>query len=296
MTFRQAAVCLGALAFLVGFRAQAVAQEEDAPTESVVSENAGELFARGQRAFDDRDFVSALELFQRAQTLQPHDAVLYNAALSLERLGRYVESVAIYESLAESTELDGPTRQDAAERLTAADARVATLQVSGWIGARLWVDGESRCVIPCSARVDPGPRALRAELDGGEWSDTVEVRASESRSIRVTPRASPAQSPLVDTGEGEQAQVPVAEPAIGWLGIVGASTAVIGGAGILGFGLRTNALERDYQGSTLPNGHPELNTLEDNTRRMSGLANASIGVAAVGVVLLAIDLILRAAR
>jgi len=66
--------------------------------------------------------------------------------------------------------------------------------------------------------------------------------------------------------------------------ILGSGLAVAGGAGIVGFGLRTDALYDDYLAN------PNVDTA-DQGETMLVLANVSIGVVALGGVLVLIDIL-----
>ena len=76
------------------------------------------------------------------------------------------------------------------------------------------------------------------------------------------------------------------EPAVspGPLTWVGTGLAAVGVAGIVGFGLRALTLSEDFDAAP-------SEELADEGELMRNLANASIGVAALGAVLIAIDLI-----
>lgn len=77
--------------------------------------------------------------------------------------------------------------------------------------------------------------------------------------------------------------------ALGWLTGIGLSVAGIGIGGIVGFGLHTESLHAAYFDS------PSLEASE-NGNLFRGLTNASIGVAAAGGILFALDFLFQTGR
>ncbi len=69
---------------------------------------------------------------------------------------------------------------------------------------------------------------------------------------------------------------------------VGAGFSVVGGAGVIGFGLRSNALKDQWDDA----GPRAPQSLADEGQLVTGLANASIAVLGVGLVLVLIDLLI----
>jgi hypothetical protein len=248
-------------------------------------------FAQGERAFEDNDNEVALAHFRRAFELAPSDVVRFNIGVCLERLGRHREAVAEYEAAAASTELDAEAREQAERDAARARARLGILVVDGEPqGASVLVDGEELCTLPCEVGVDPGSHEVvvrdgdrrsehRARVArGGRTRVTAELPQEQARAPEQPVSAAPAPSaPATETrGPG----------VLTWIGI---GVAVVGGAGIAYFGLRTEALRDDYFDT------PTRETRDDGLL-MRTLTNVSIGVTALGAVLVGIDLLFLAPR
>jgi tetratricopeptide (TPR) repeat protein len=236
------------------------------------ADGAREVFAQAERAFDENDYELALELFQRAQTLRPHDAVRFNVAVCLERLGRFREALAEYDLAAQSEQLPEETRAEARRMAERTRARLGTLHVSGPPGARVRV-GALSCEVPCSLELDPGVHSAVVE---GETATT--HRAEISRGETLDLDGSAPERALPETGWS----------AFGVLTTIGAITLVTGIAGTIGFGLYTEDLGDQYV--AMPS-----HALRDEGLLIRDLANTSIGLSIAGAILIAIDLILLAA-
>lgn len=81
------------------------------------AEEARARFVRGAEAFAAGDYVAALEAFCDAHRLYPAPPVLFNVAVTFERLGRSAEAAACYQAFAEST--DSPIAEEARRRAAA---------------------------------------------------------------------------------------------------------------------------------------------------------------------------------
>ncbi|AKF04107.1 tetratricopeptide repeat protein [Sandaracinus amylolyticus] len=198
--------------FVVLVAMPALAQDDEATRAA-----AREAFRAGEAAFIEEDDARALTLFRRAFELAPHDAVRFNIAVCLERLGRPEEALQEYEAAAISTQLDEAAR----------------------------------------ARARSQADALRARI--------------------VAARVPPPVPPLPPPREPEPTLAP------GWLTWTGGALAVLGAAGIIGFSIRTSDLEAAYVAQ------PTVAT-RDEGLLMAGLAYTSIGVTALGALLVVLDL------
>ncbi|UJR83373.1 hypothetical protein [Sandaracinus amylolyticus] len=199
------------LALLVALVAMpALAQDDEARRAE-----AREAFRSGEAAFIEEDDARALTLFRRAFELAPHDAVRFNIAVCLERLGRPEEALQEYEAAAISTQLDDTARARARAQADALQARIV------------------------ASRVPP-----------------------------PSPPPPPPSAPSL---------------APGWLTWTGGALAILGAAGIVGFSLRTSDLEAAYVAQ------PTVAT-RDEGLLMAGLAYTSIGITALGALLVVLDL------
>jgi hypothetical protein len=265
---------LSALALLTGMRAHA---QEPTPDEPHAAE-AREAFAEGERAFAQADYAAALEHFRRAFELRPHPAVRFNLAVCLDSLGRFVEAAEQYDAAAGSTELDEQARRQAAESAARMRLRLAVLVVEGEPnGEPVFVDDLQRCVLPCRVQIDPGLHRVRTRA--GE-AEQIDLRRGETRTLRIEANAAPTEVDLTHP-------VPPATPSFPtWIGWTGVGVAGLGIAGAVILGLRTLALRSDYETMA-------TDALQSEGLLMRDLTNVSIGVAILGGVLFAVDLLLH---
>jgi hypothetical protein len=260
------------LAMTAGGRAQ-----ESAPA----IEDAAAAFARGGEAFTAGRYEEALAAFRRAYELAPHDRVRFNMAVCLEELGRYREAMVEFEAAAASHQLDEPTRERARAAAEAARARLATLSFrSTGASVRVEVDGEVACATPCEATVDPGEHRVTYRDRRGVHEDVVRVESGGriDRVLEVAPAPAPIERAV--QREPEDASID-----LGPLGIAGIGLAAVGTGGVVGFGVRFLDVRAQYERegcATAPCDEGEL---------ARDLTNVSIGVLAVGAVLLLVDLI-----
>jgi hypothetical protein len=276
---------LGKVCFCLCLAAAAPARgaPPEAEAKSAEQRAAREAFERGERAFASGSYEAALAAFREAFAQVAHDAVRFNIAVCLERLGRHAEAAEQYDAAAESRLLGAADRERARRSARAARAALGTLVVdSGTPGSRVSVDRVERCRIPCRVALDPGLH----EVQIGEGPAlALEVERGRSH-VMLAPRepAPAAQRPL-DRPPAPRA--PARGP--GWLTWTGGALAVAGGASTLYFGLRTQRLHDDYMRE------PTEERYDDGrTARLA--TNLSLGVAAAGAVLVAVDLLLVAPR
>jgi hypothetical protein len=263
----------------------ALAQGEKAPS-AEVQKDARRAFDKGARLFDKKEYALALAEFQRAFELVPHDAVRFNIAVCLERLGRHREAVEEYEQAAKSTTLG---EKDLARARAAADVArrsLGRILVKGATGVAVKVDGTVRCESPCTVDLDPG--TYRVQL--GDTARVVELAivagrehvllAESEKRVAETPMPPPQveRKPAKPPPRELEARGP------GFLTWTGGALAIVGGAGTVYFGLQTRKLHDDYTTA------PTQDRLDDG-RRSKLFTNVSIGVAAVGATLVVVDLV-----
>jgi hypothetical protein len=251
---------------------------------------AREAFTQGEKAFSDGDYAGALTAFQHAFAAVPHDAVRFNIAVCLERLGRYREALEQYEAAAKSDMLDDKDRDRARRSADTTRAELGTLVAeSGSPGTRVTVDDTLTCTVPCRMPLDPGPHRVAL---GDAPAITLEVERGRDQ-VLLPPRAAPEKKAPPPPVRKKKPAPPPPPPARhvsrgpSWLTWAGAGLAVAGGASTAYFGLRTQSLHDDYVRDPTQQRY-------DDGRRSKLITNVSIGVAAVGAVMVAIDLILLA--
>lgn len=118
------ALPLAAAALIAGLLGAmpALAAERPLPTPTEDTASAKRLFQQAEARFAAGAYEAALALFRQAMAAAPHDALLFNMAVCLERLGRAPEARETYEAAARSPQLDDAARaraHAAAQRLTA---------------------------------------------------------------------------------------------------------------------------------------------------------------------------------
>lgn len=262
------------------------------------ADGASAEFAAGRAAFDAGDWLTALQHFQAAFEIRPHDAVRFNLAVCFERLGRPLEAVAQYEAAMASTVLDEAARLQARERRDALLATVAVLLIEGQ-ASEVVVDGARPCAMPCRTIVDAGEHTLRYD---GAHTEQVSVMAGERRRIAfvvpaahaasstpaavsspppTAPHSAPLDAEHEDTAGGDE--LPFLGSPIFW---GGAGLTVVGAVSTILFAVLTE----DAHARFVAGGSSDLNLAsEGNLYR--DLTNVSWIAAAVGVVVAVVDVL-----
>ncbi|MEM9073643.1 MAG: hypothetical protein AAGE52_34455 [Myxococcota bacterium] len=256
----------------------ASAQQSDADSDAQA--DAQTLATRIAEAMAASGCGAALPLMDELQTLLPerHD-LRYNRARCHRDLGEPLEALELAEAIVESGE--GEPAERARRLIEEESVKVATI-ASEVPGAILTVEGRS-CTSPCRLRVNPGTHFARLARDGEEHESSIRVQSGQNAHALW-----PAQP---EAGETEVA--PVEEEDTGYspgaLTGVGLGLAVVGGAGIVGFGLAANSAE-----DTFDRAMPPSQGQYDRAVRLQRAANASIAVASLGAALFVLELILDA--
>ncbi|MEM9188686.1 MAG: tetratricopeptide repeat protein [Myxococcota bacterium] len=238
-------------------------------------------------AFEAGDYQLALNGFMRAQELNPRASLEFNIGMCLERLGRLREAMNRYERALASDELGVEGAARARAQLEGLTARVARVVADEPEGGYLRVGESGECRIPCSLALDPGTHLV--VLQDGRRSTSKSVTLSPGATERVQFSTSRMAIDDVEPRETREPsltddEVPGAGYSPGVLTIIGSGLTVLGGAGIVGFGLRTDELHQRYLESPTAD-------LADEGETMMLLANASIGAAILGGVLVLVDIL-----
>ncbi len=170
-----------ALAMLVGRTAAADDSESRL-------EQAKGAFREGVSLLNAGDPQRALESFLRSRELVPSGKNTANAAICLERLGRYDEALELYEELLSrfAKDLDEQDRQNLAPTMATLRERLASLDLSANVEGSLIVDGKPRGKLPRTTplRVLPGKRRVRIVKEGYRTFETVvELRAGQTEAV-----------------------------------------------------------------------------------------------------------------
>jgi hypothetical protein len=234
---------------------------------------ASAAFHAAERAFVSDDYPEALRLFRAAFEAAPDDAVRFNLAVCLERLGRYREASVEYDAAAASASLTPDVRERARAEAAQMRARLGWLEIDGRpAGAAVRIDGAALCALPCRLEVDPGRHEVIAETAEASDRQVVEVGRGATATVTLA-----AVAPL---------SRPRGPGVLTWTS--GGAAVVATGAAVY-FGLRARALHDDYLAM------PTVATRDDGLR-MRDLTNLSIGVAVIGAIGVAIDFFVLARR
>jgi tetratricopeptide (TPR) repeat protein len=225
------------------FVARAAAQPPTSEPDAETAE-AQALFRRGIELSAEDRWADALEHFRRSHARVPRPSTLFNIGVTLGRLGRFVEAIAVFDAvLAEASLAEGP-RAEALRLRAEAVASVAELTLALTPPtATLSVDGVLRpgADSPRIVPLDPGRHVLRAAAPAhDEGVLEVSVRSGEhaARSLELGLSAPPA--------EGAPTRTVFDEPAF-W--IVGGALVVAIGVGT-GVGVALSTPAPQYGGST----------------------------------------------
>lgn len=266
------------VAIIIPFAAEA----EDSP---IAEASVDHAFEAGVRAFEAGElelalttFTSALDMVEGG-TVQSEEIRL-NIALCLEHLGRHRQAASLYDELAQSDMLDEERREIAGRSAVQSRRRLGTLTVEGSPeGAQVIVDDEELCELPCEVQLDPGHHEVIIRADVGEASGSVEIEAGAVERIRLMVRAARSEP---SQPSPESTPTPRRRPtALTWAGF---AHLVLGGAGIIGFGVSALTIHDDYVQS------PSID-LRERGVLMRNFANISIGFAVIGAALVIVDII-----
>jgi hypothetical protein len=239
-----AALVLGAPRAAAQTSADEAPPTDDAP--EAVSEpraKAEERFYRGLRLFRDQLWDAALAEFLESRALYPTRAATRNAALSLRRLGRFDEALAMFETLVdEFPDMPEAERQHSRAELDELRALVGAIEIVAPPGTTVLVDGRERGVMPLPPlRVNAGSHVITLFREGFlPFSATIEVAGGRTARLEGTLWPLGISGRLhVREQRGEPAQVVIDGVVVGeapWEGAVavGAHSVALRGEGSLG--------------------------------------------------------------
>lgn len=174
-------------------------------------------------------------------------------------------------------------------------AELGTLEVKGSPeGAEVLVEGEALCTLPCSVPADPRELSVIVRSGASEQKHTVQVRRQQTAVLEVKLEATPqtaaapaaANAPTAPAAGPREADA-AATRGPGFLTWTGAGLMVVGGAGIAVFGPKAQSEHDEFVNT----GSPDAKSSGEQARN---LTNVAIGVAAVGAVVLVVDLFVLA--
>jgi hypothetical protein len=207
-----------------------------AASEDTDLQRAKALFREGVALFQAGNVRGALDAFLRSRAIVPSAPNGINAALCLERLGRYDEALETYERVLVDHEdqLDEHDRAGIKAAIARLVGEVAWLEVASNVEGTLVIDGRGRGKLPRSGPVHllPGRHAVRVMKDGYatfEAEVTVEAKTTTRLDARLDPLAR-VGGLRVEDARGAGAQVLVDGAVVGdapWEGTLGPGPHVV---------------------------------------------------------------------
>jgi len=232
-----------------------------ADDDATATSAARERFKEGVAYFDQKQYEKARAAFVQAYALKKHPAVLLNLAQSELRSNHERDAAKHFSSyLREATDASPAEREAAQSGLTAAKAVVGEIQISGESGGEVLVDGASEGVAPLPGPVfvDPGTHTIELKKGERTASQTVSVKAGETKEARLAlsaeaaaaPAAAPPPSEEKPAAPEEDEETPSRstgkrEPFLHWVttspaGVIPAGAAVLLGIGAGGFAIASS--------------------------------------------------------
>jgi hypothetical protein len=154
-------------------------------------EDARALFVRGQTAYAEADYDTAIALWTRAYELDPRPALQFNLSQAYERLGRLEDAVRALQLFLDRAEPTSDHVADARARLSAMRERIARTSVrvtGGPEGATILVDDQDhgRTPRPDPIAVSPGSHTIVVRLAGrSDFTSSVVVPAGQTVDVEV---------------------------------------------------------------------------------------------------------------
>jgi tetratricopeptide (TPR) repeat protein len=254
-------------------------------------------YQQGAQAYAAGRYKDAIDLFLDADRLAPNPAFAYNIGLGYEELGDAPNALRWYRDYLRALP-NATDRDDIEPRIARAEGRLKERGVqqvtilSTPDGATITLDGRRVGVTPWTAELTPGSHEVSLELRGfADASTTFELIPEHAMDVPLTlsAEAAKANTPIEPVG-GSQPEQPSTISRVGPLtwGAFGVGVAGLGTA--LGFELARSAAVSRIGGGTQLSGHDAYN----QATTYQTVARVSVGVgaafAAVGGVLLYLDL------
>jgi len=161
------------------------------PLAAAAQGDARELFGRGQTAYDQGDYETAVTHWNSAYELDPRPLIQYNLARAFQNLGRLTEAGAaldLYLQHADASDANQGNaralRSSIRERLT----RTGIIVSGGPDGATISVDGQEwgRTPRPDKITVDPGSHQVVVTREGyRDFRSSVVVPAGDTVTLTV---------------------------------------------------------------------------------------------------------------
>ena len=179
---------IAALAMSAAPGSSAWAQSDDA------SEQAKELFKRGEKLSRQQRFKEAAEAFARAYEISNQDELLRYMGEAYESAGEIIAAQRAYRTYLDNVP-DAPNREAILDKVLDLQQRIVTqmgrLDVSATLEqSEVFVNEEpkARCLSPCTVALKPGEAHTLRLVDpqGREGRERVEVSAGERREVEIS--------------------------------------------------------------------------------------------------------------
>ena len=269
--------------------------EEDA---SHMRTAARTLAAQGAEAFEKRDFLAALDLFQRAGKLVEAPTIVLMQARTLVELGRFVEAADRYSLALSLKSPDGDNQafqaalQAAADEYEALKARLPLLKIrlQGARPAEVWMDGRQlpAPLVGVDNPVDPGKHRIEVRETGRAPIVREVALAEGAREELVIPLDEvPAPASAAAPTPAEPRAAPPPEPdaasrndTLGWVALgSGAGATLVG----IGTGLYALNKKSDLDAACNPGCPPGSEDDIDSFRQFRTVSYVAFGVGALGL-------------
>jgi hypothetical protein len=155
---------------------------------AAIAAEAKELNKNGIAMLDASDFERALDYFLRSRAVLATTKNTTNAAITLERLGRFDESLELYEELLlkYAGGLDDEDRAAIGPAMEALRQKVGSAEISSNVGGTVFIDGRPRGKLPLNTplRVLAGNHTVRVTRVGfKDFEATFTVDAAKSAGV-----------------------------------------------------------------------------------------------------------------
>lgn len=232
-------VAITAVALASAAGGPARAQAPQAPTgqgDAGALAIAKERFREGVALIGTGDFEAALDRFLRSRAAFPSSKNTLNAALCMDRLGRFDQALEMYEEVASrfAAELRPEDKAALGPAMETLRAKVANVEVGANVDGSVVIDGRPRGKLPMSRpiRVLPGTHRIRVLKDGYATAEKVidvSLGATASVDLTLKPLESAGQLRVEDR-DNVGAEVFIDRVAVGvspWEGTLGPGRHVV---------------------------------------------------------------------
>lgn len=168
-------------------------------------ETANSLNSEGRKRFDEHEFATALELFQRAYLTYPSAGLLLNIGTTFQQMGRAVDAANTYQRYLDSSGAQEPLASQTRQSLAILDTGVGRVALAAMgegelevqVGDGTWWSLQGGSTV----RVAPGTFVIRARRGARAGEATGRIGAGEQLAIAI--KLAQAPSPIVVVPEIE---------------------------------------------------------------------------------------------